>query len=368
MLVPRTFMFLDSFEDFRSDFVGEKGGFDFLAEFGIGVLDNATVRTVGTVVRSDVSENRTGDFLRLYDPGSSQKEAEFVKTISNSSTAVERHFRIDLDEFAEIPRTTICYSTPSEVRELYEGGTLIDAEQAEVDGESAFRTATGIISSGIDRFLRQHWETADTELFKPIAKGGASAWIVSQVVKTLEWGESGATLKRSSGSIRTPNEDLYGNPGLTWTYIKDTGRRFGYYVGGLFSVTGMMLFPRKEDNFWKQMAILNSDLYHSLFLSQTIERNWNPGEIGAVAWVSELEVDDLTALSKQQYHIVLKQRTNDPISPFYTGPQLLPTDSASFSFFHSHPHTEIIRDEFEADDNSVFPRLTISGSVEILSR
>ena len=51
MLIPRTFMFKRSFEDFREDFIGPLGTFDFLAEFGLGILDNATVRTAATVVR-----------------------------------------------------------------------------------------------------------------------------------------------------------------------------------------------------------------------------------------------------------------------------------------------------------------------------
>jgi hypothetical protein len=67
MLVPRTFMYKNTFEDFREEFVGERGNFDFLAEFGIGVLDNATVRTVGTVVRSGAEAYSTGSFNRLQD-------------------------------------------------------------------------------------------------------------------------------------------------------------------------------------------------------------------------------------------------------------------------------------------------------------
>jgi len=68
MLIPRTFMYKSSFEDFRTDFVGSRGSFDFLAEYGIGILDNATVRTVGSVVRIGAdSQQSTGSFYRLHD-------------------------------------------------------------------------------------------------------------------------------------------------------------------------------------------------------------------------------------------------------------------------------------------------------------
>ncbi|MFC6990224.1 Eco57I restriction-modification methylase domain-containing protein [Haloplanus sp. GCM10025708] len=60
MLVPWSFMFNRSFQGFREDFVGDRGSFDFFAEFGYDVLDNATVGTVGTVVRSDAEGDRRG--------------------------------------------------------------------------------------------------------------------------------------------------------------------------------------------------------------------------------------------------------------------------------------------------------------------
>jgi len=69
MLVPRTFMFKQSYQDFRDDFIGERGSFEFLAEFGMGVLDNATVRTAGTVVKVVTArvKNEVGEFFRLHD-------------------------------------------------------------------------------------------------------------------------------------------------------------------------------------------------------------------------------------------------------------------------------------------------------------
>jgi len=77
MLVPRSFMFKQRYQDFRTDFIGDRGNFDFLSEFGIGVLDNATVRTVGTVVHTGVSQADSGTFIRLHDVETSNKEQQF---------------------------------------------------------------------------------------------------------------------------------------------------------------------------------------------------------------------------------------------------------------------------------------------------
>ncbi|AEH35615.1 BREX-5 system adenine-specific DNA-methyltransferase PglX [Halopiger xanaduensis] len=352
MLVPRSFMYKNRYQDFRSDFIGDEGSFDFLAEYGIGILDNATVRTVGTVVQSGANQGSKGSFLRLHDIQTEQKEQVFTEVLSDSNdNEVIRSFDIELQEFDKIPRTPICYSIPQEIRALHECETKLDAEHAGVDGESICNAVPGLQTADDDRFVRRFWEIDDYEVFKPIAKGGADAWLVPPVTETVEWSGNGTILKRSSKSIRTRNESLYGNKGLSWTYIKDTGRRFGYYPGGLFSHTGFMLFPKTEKSLWKMMAILNSTLYHNLFLSLTTERHWNAGEVGSVPWVESIDKQDgLESAAREQYEIMVEQRANDPSSPYYTGPSLLPTESGDS--FYSHPHSRSLSESEASIDPS----------------
>lgn len=89
----------------------------------------------------------------------------------------------------------------------------------------------------------------------------------------VEWGDDGTVIERSSGSVRTPNDEFYGNAGLTWTRIKDTTRRFGYYPGGLFETSSFMVFPENNNILWNLMAALNSDLYNSFFYYKPPKRN-----------------------------------------------------------------------------------------------
>ncbi|WP_251330656.1 BREX-5 system adenine-specific DNA-methyltransferase PglX [Haloplanus pelagicus] len=348
MLVPWSFMFKRAFRGFREDFVGDQGGFDFLAEFGYGVLDNATVGTVGTVVQTNTKSNsKQGTFLRLHDIDTKSKERELLNSISGQESGVRRHFEVKLSEFSKIPGTPICYSVPRSVRDLHNIPVKLDAEHADVEGKSVCNAVPGLLTGDDTRFARLHWELNDFDQFKPISKGGSEAWISPQVTETVEWGKSGTRLKRSSTTVRTPHEELYEEPGLTWTYIKRTGRRFGYYPGGLFSHTGFMMFPREEKSLWQMMSILNSSLYHNLFLSLTTERHWNANEVGSVPWVEKLEdVDELERLGKEQYSIVLKQRLHDPISPYYSHPELLPNRTRP-SFGYQHPHAEQAKSDLD---------------------
>jgi len=344
MLVPRTFMTKSRFREFRTDFIGEKSSFDFLAEFGIGVLDNATVRTAGTVVRSTNEARTTGSFMRLYDVGANQKEQIFTQVLSDVNIDINRYFEVKLNEFSKVPGASICYSTPPEVRDLHDSELKLDAEQADVEGRSAGRARQGVATANESRFYRYFWEADDYSTFKLIATGGADAWVVPHVNQVVEWGTQGTRIKRYSKTVRTPNEELYGKEGLTWTYIKETGRRFGYYPSGrMFSDSGFLYVPDNKESIMEMMAVLNSTLYHSLFLSITTERHWTAGYVGSIPWYESLSNrKELENVAINQYNVRIVERFHDPTSPYYLGPSLL-TRVSENEFFYDNPHTDDIR-------------------------
>ncbi|MFC6988617.1 BREX-5 system adenine-specific DNA-methyltransferase PglX [Haloplanus sp. GCM10025708] len=372
MLVPRSFMYKRTFERFRADFLGERGAFDYLAEFGTGVLDNATVRTVGSVIRSgDRPASERGTFFRLYDLPTERKESAFLDALGGdgSNDGVVRKFTVPLAALAAVPGTPICYATPPAVRELHDTDLKLDAERADVDGESVAEAVQGLATGNNSRFVRKHWEVADFDDHPPFANGGADAWVLPRVTETVDFGADGDELRRSSGS-RFQNTRYYRREGLTWTYIKDTGRRFGYFpADGVFSHTGFMLFPRDDDqSLWHLMAALNSDVYHALFLSLTTERHWNVGEVGRIPWHDRIsDVDDLGSLGREQYRTRVVQRTNDPTSPFYVGPSILPVGDRP-AFFYDHPHQQKTTDRFDLEYDDTAASTPIEEAVRDAER
>ncbi len=339
LLIPRSFMNKGRFESFRKDFIGERGGLDFLAEFGLGVLDNATVRTVGTVVKSEASSSIKGSFFRLYDVGGRDKEKEFAKSISGEERNIKRKFTVKLDEFKKVPRSPICYATPKSVRDLYSAETLVDAEKAGVDRKSGCNAIPGLVTGNDERFVRSFWETENNNDVNPLAYGGARAWLVPHITKSIRWEGEGKVIKRSGPSVRIPNESYYGKEGLSWTRIKSTGKRFGYYPGGFFSTNSFMLFAKSRVSLWSIAGVLNSKLYNSIFLAQTSERNWDAEVVGSAPFPeSIISTKGIKDRVIDQYKIVLKDRINDPSSPYYIGPELLP-GRKKMGFFYDHPHS-----------------------------
>ena len=137
MLVPWSFMFNKSFQDFREDFVGGRGSFDFFSEFGYDILDNATVGTVGTVVRSDTESGQIGTFIRLPDVSKAEKEQTFLEaSFVDSEFDVPRLYHRDLAEFDMVPGTPLSYWVPKDLRSLYDSEVVLDAENGDVDADS----------------------------------------------------------------------------------------------------------------------------------------------------------------------------------------------------------------------------------------
>ena len=368
MLVPRSFIFKERGEKFRKDFVGGLGSFDFLAEFGYGVLDNAMVGTAGTVIRSGADPNPTGEFIRLHDLAAADKESAFIQVLSNVDDDVKRHYTVDLDEFSKVPGNTICYSIPDEIRELHDSPKKLDAEVADLDAESIGFARQGVATANDSRFLRNHWEIDDSEIFKPIATGGSEAWILPHITESVDWGMNGVRIKRSSPTIRTPNEFLYGRSGLTWTRSKRTGRRFGYYPSGMFSHTGYLFVPKDNDLMWKLLGSINSDLFHSLFLSITIERDWVGGVVGKAPWIDELgNEEEIEELSKQQYKIKEIERSSEPTSPLYIAPEIAP-NIQEYNHFYDNFHILGPTEELLEERQSISAELSITSAARDIKK
>ena len=331
-------MFKNTFQQFREDFVGNQGGFDFLCEFGYDILDNAMVGTVGTVVRTGTTINDTGSFIRLHDLDAEKKEQHYLSVVSDESESdVRRFFEIPLSTFENIPRTPICYSIPKEVLRLHETDLKLDADSARVDGRSVGNAANGMNTGNNSRFLTNHW-AATNDHYIPYAKGGTDAWIVPISNIMINWAGDGTEVRRFTGSV-IKNSELYGRKGLTWTYAKRTGRRYGYFpAGGAFDGKGSMYFPERT-SLWQMMGVLNSSLYHNLFLSLTPERDWQVGDVGRIPWHRDLEIDKIGTLAKEQFREMSRDQVHKPISQYYIGPELLPADVIS-EFFYDHPHTD----------------------------
>jgi hypothetical protein len=286
MLAPRSFMYKESFEDVREELIEDSGefDFDFLLEFGKGILDNATVRTVGTVLTARETAQEVGEFVQLSDVDPDMKEETFVRVLENEETDKWRHHTVNIDQFQKIPGGMLTYWTPAELRELYTNDTVFDANLADLDKESIGAAKKGIATGNNDRFVRKTWECiGENEQWRPYAKGGERSWFYYPDRLRVFWRNDGLEITRyESSAIR--NKDYQGTAAVTWPLIKDSGHRFAQFgSGGVSDDGGPCFYPDTESHTYLT-ALLNSKVYTGLMLAQTPERQWNLSDISILPY------------------------------------------------------------------------------------
>jgi type I restriction-modification system DNA methylase subunit len=284
MLVPRSFMYKESFEDVRHELVDPDGAFDFdfLIESGQGVLDNATVRTVISVIGKNSVQQQSGEFIQLSDVEAGRKEETFVDQLSEESEQRWRTNTVDIEEFDKIPGSMLTYWAPEELRELYTSETVFDAELADLPRADIGSAKKGIATGKNDRFLRRKWECRDDHDWRPYAKGGQRCWFYYPNELRVLWDKQGAEIARFSSSAMR-NIEYQGAEAVTWPLIKDSGHRFAKFNGGVSDDGGPCFYPDTV-SIHTLTGLLNSTIYTGLLLAQTPERQWNLSDIAVLPY------------------------------------------------------------------------------------
>ncbi|TKX79295.1 BREX-5 system adenine-specific DNA-methyltransferase PglX, partial [Halorubrum sp. SD626R] len=345
MLVSHSFMFNSSFREFREDFVGNRGSFDFFSEFGYDILDNATVGTVGTVVRSHTSGGDSGTFIRLADIEKEHKESTFLDSaFGQRSSEIQRRFQVDLSEFEMVPGTPLSYWVPRDLREIYNSEMALDRDRGRADQSGVGVIRQGIATGNNKRFRRDFWEASNDEYWAPFATGGEDTWLLPHIQETILWGEAGNELRRRPAGNGMPSEKRYFSSGVTYNRIKREGRRFGYlHQESVFGSAGPTIFT--EASSWQVLAYTNSRLFTYLMLCKTAERRWQVGDLGSVPWDGALNNERISTLAKRAVGAIISKRQFKFISPHYSGPVLLCVlGEESHLPQYDHPHRELRND------------------------
>lgn len=346
MLVKREFMFKSGLAAFREDFIGERGSFDFLAEFGEGVLDKAKVRNAGTVVRTTAQTNKNSErtFIRLHDINKDEKEEKLLRSIYENpiDSGIQRVYSKELSEFKKIPGSHMSYWMPIELREIFDAPIVFDAENSGVDKPSQGVVKQGLITGYNDRFTRYIWETT-SEDWVPFAKGGEDAWALPRVNLEVLWGDDGREIK-ATGKGRPQNTQHYFSEALTYTYMKSSGRRFGYlHSSSIFGRAGNVFLP--ESSAWPILGYGNSHMITYLMAGLDPGRHWEVGNVAKLPWYPDLaELDQIETNTRKSVGLILYNRVSEFNSPYYTTPRLLRpiTEENPLDPYKSHPHRELI--------------------------
>jgi len=368
MLVPKSFMYKSSYSAFRENFVSGEGAFDFLADFGKGILDKAAVSTAGTIVNLSRTqgEDASGRFYRLHDVDKEKKERSFLHAAYQDAfqEGIQRRFVRPLQEFEMIPGACLSYWVPPNLRGLYETDYCTEAREGD-DRESIGVVRQGIATGDDDRYVHLFWEHIGNG-WQPLAKGGEDSWVLPRVQRVLRWREKGEEIKRFDGGNGTPSEHHYFKPSITFNRVKSkSGRRFGILrKGSVFGDKGPVIIP--SQNVLQLLAYANSTTSTYLMLAQTTDRMWEIGEVSKLPWFEQLADPSLKEASQEIIALLASLSQFEFTSPYYSGPVLLDLlgHKKSIVSHRRHPHRAMMEETDLVEPDKDPPSAPLSQVLE----
>ncbi|MHB1046355.1 MAG: BREX-1 system adenine-specific DNA-methyltransferase PglX [Thermoanaerobaculia bacterium] len=319
-LVPWTYTYLSTLKAIRTEVLCGEARPEFLQEYGYGILDGATVGTVGTVARKLTPATATDalDHVCAFERLSGkkrdwEKEEAFRSTLptfaaSGPSYSIE-WFTAQLRSLQDVPGMPYAFWASDSLRALYRQLPPLDVEQKGVlvSGRPTTKIAdvrVGLQTSDDPRFLRYWWEVPQDSVgqgrrWVPFVKGGKQVRFHTRVDLVVNWENDGEEVKAWASSrgdhwtktVRSP--DFYFRPGITWPPASWRLRRFGLFEAGhVFGHNGCSIFPRSFSPA-TLLGFLNSAVGTALMLLQTPERKWEAGGVGALPMAASASGDDL---------------------------------------------------------------------------
>ena len=320
-------MFLSSFRDIRQKVILKGTEVYTIAELGIGVLDEATVRVAASVFKktgSETAHQLTGETVFFRLPGIEEK-----KEVLENQLAVQRMggkssllFNVSVDAFKSVPNQPFCYWLSPSLLKCFEFLEQLEPSYAIV--------RRGLNTNKDIRFIRWFWEVLPASIgakenWTPYATGGDYSPYYGGFPLVVDWAGDGAAVKEHSRSI-VAGKDLYFREGLCYSLVNEKGLNLKYMPEGhIFGMTGPSVFPNDSSDTWFLLGTMNSGAFWFFTLALTPNKDLSTGYIAAVPVAySDKGSRKVTSLSAQMvYNLKASWDTGNELCTRFTAPWLL---------------------------------------------
>ena len=218
MITMHSWMFLNSFEQFRS-----KIGFNSLVSllhFGIKAFEeigNDVVQTCAFVICQSPCARRKSQFCRLVDVKDYEQKAHafFDRNLFNQQC---------VDRFSIIPGNAYAYWVPDAFIDNFRKGVAIDS--------MADFTGSQNITGNNEKYLRFHWEinsnNINTKYWVLYAKGGDFRRYYGNLDVVVDWRDSARAFYSSNKTSNLLNKQFWFREGITYSAVTSRGTGFRY--------------------------------------------------------------------------------------------------------------------------------------------
>jgi hypothetical protein len=308
-----TFLTYGTFTDFRKEVLAPKTRVHLLADFGLGVMDAAMVRSAAYILECGPDQNATGVYIRLIDD--LQKD-QTLNTCLRNLRLCSRDPRVFVSNQAK-------FSMTEQNSYAYWATELLRYFNPELSiGEVAADVVLGVVTSGNEQFLRLTWE-ANSEDIKSrkwayYFKGGDFQKYYRSPHLLIDWKHCGRNIAAGkSSAVRLRDLRQYFRPGLTFPLVNEFGINVSVLPGNcIFDNGSPAVFGNDERVSIILLGLLNSRTAEFFVRCLTSTRHWQVGYVRQVPWPSPSaqDADFLIDEVCRAYTIQMKLDSDDETS------------------------------------------------------
>jgi hypothetical protein len=315
----RSFLMSPRLEQFRSRVLLPK--IISLADFGLGVMDDAHVEAAAYVLGPESNNNFSVIDIRKIP---AEREDALKQAIREDSRVFLKR-----EWFLALPQSKLLYAAPRRVRELLSSGAYFEP--------SVGTAREGMKSFDNFRFIRLWWEVRPSKIgrglsWERFSKGGNFSYFYLDTHLVLNWAIDGAELKEvnrrlngSTAQVRQASDYWY-SPGVT--YSKRSAKGFSARVlpaDAIFTSNGPAVLSTSTVSSLYLLGWINSRLVRGFIHLQSNFGDYSTGSLKKLPWVAigNEVVEKIERSSKSAVDASLLERASfHETSPWFAGPHL----------------------------------------------
>ncbi|WP_186236014.1 BREX-1 system adenine-specific DNA-methyltransferase PglX [Burkholderia gladioli] len=324
-ITSSSFMLSPRLESFRLNSI--LGHLCCLADFGIGVMDDAMVRAAAYVLSGEPRD----DFLAADCRGVLRQ----MQIAPAPGTLLPRFSKMQREWFSSLPQARMLINAPRDVRDLLADGPYLEP--------TAGTAREGMKTFDNERFIRLPWEVNPSKIgasghWRWLSKGGEFSYFYSDIHLLLNWSGDGAELKQinldlngSTAQVRQAST-YWGRAGATYSRRSSGFSARALPEGCIFTSNGPAVLPLNDTNPLYLLGWINSRPIRAfIHLNAGAYDNYSTGALKKLPWKSpmaEIEQRLISAVRSAVVEAKIELSRVDECSRWFAGYPVATTLSA----------------------------------------
>ncbi len=282
-ITSHTFLTYGSYAKLRQEVIYEHAKFSVLADFGLGIMDDAMVRSAAYTLDIRRSYSFPSSiFYRMIE--SENKEEKLINLCASTASLklkLSNTYIIDQSLYGDVGEGSLAYWIPHKTIDRFRSAKKF----AELAGDPRL----GVQTSNNEQFLRLIWEVDPYRIGKQgwqfYVKGGDFLKYYSDIHLVIDWRSNGQHIANSYGaSVRLRDTSQYEKPGLNYPLVNEFGVNVGVLPKGtIFDNTSPAVYAHPNIDLYVLLGLINSRFVELCFRCLTSTRHWQVGYLRQIS-------------------------------------------------------------------------------------